>query len=96
MLIKPQFEAGRAEANRGSGVIGAPEVWSRVLVEVIAAFAAAGTAMMGLMVSPLRGPRGNVEFLAHLVVAPVVVVPTVVPEAVVPRPSCRRPSYRPS
>jgi len=68
VLIKPQFEAGRAEANRGSGVIGAPEVWSRVLVEVIAAFAAAGTAMMGLMVSPLRGPRGNVEFLAHLVV----------------------------
>jgi len=68
VLVKPQFEAGRVEASRGNGVIVAPEVWRRVLVEVIAAFAAAGAAMMGLMVSPLRGARGNVEFLAHLVV----------------------------
>jgi len=68
VLIKPQFEAGRAEASRGSGVIAAPDVWRRVLVEVIAAFDAAGAVMMGLMVSPIRGARGNVEFLAHLVV----------------------------
>jgi len=70
VLIKPQFEAGRAEADRGRGVIGDPEVWRRVLLEVVAAFDAAGAVMMGLMVSPLRGPMGNVEFLAHLVVAP--------------------------
>ncbi|MDQ6796914.1 MAG: TlyA family RNA methyltransferase [Actinomycetota bacterium] len=68
VLIKPQFEAGRAEASRGRGVIADPEVWRRVLVEVIGAFDAAGAAMMGLMVSPIRGARGNVEFLAHLVV----------------------------
>ncbi len=68
VLIKPQFEAGRAEANRGSGVIAAPDVWRGVLVEVIAAFEAAGAVMMGLMVSPIRRARGNVEFLAHLVV----------------------------
>jgi len=70
VLVKPQFEAGRAEADRGRGVIGDPEVWRRVLLEVVAAFDAAGAVMMGLMVSPLRGPMGNVEFLAHLVVAP--------------------------
>ncbi len=72
VLVKPQFEAGRAEADRGRGVIGAPEVWHRVLVEVVGAFGEVGAAMMGLMVSPLLGARGNVEFLAHLVVAPVV------------------------
>ncbi len=71
VLVKPQFEAGRAEADRGRGVIGAPEVWRRVLLEALGAFGAAGAAMMGLMVSPLLGARGNVEFLAHLVVAPV-------------------------
>jgi 23S rRNA (cytidine1920-2'-O)/16S rRNA (cytidine1409-2'-O)-methyltransferase len=70
VLIKPQFEAGRIEASRGRGVIVDPEVWRRVLVETVGAFDAAGAAMMGLMVSPLLGARGNVEFLAHLVADP--------------------------
>jgi len=71
VLIKPQFEAGRVEATRGRGVITDPEVWRHALVDVIGAFAAAGAAMMGIMVSPLLGARGNVEFLAHLVADPV-------------------------
>ena len=66
-LVKPQFEAGRREADRGRGVISDPEVWRRALDEVRSAVAAAGATMMGLMVSPLLGARGNVEFLAHLV-----------------------------
>ena len=66
VLVKPQFEAGRREASRGRGVIRDPEVWRSALVGVFAAFQAAGTTMMGLMVSPLRGADGNVEFLAHL------------------------------
>ena len=66
VLIKPQFEAGRREASRGKGVIRDPGVWRQALVGVIAAFEAAGAAMMGVMVSPLRGADGNVEFLAHL------------------------------
>jgi 23S rRNA (cytidine1920-2'-O)/16S rRNA (cytidine1409-2'-O)-methyltransferase len=66
VLVKPQFEAGRREASRGKGVIRDPEVWRSALVDVVAAFEAAGTTMMGLMVSPLRGADGNVEFLAHL------------------------------
>jgi 23S rRNA (cytidine1920-2'-O)/16S rRNA (cytidine1409-2'-O)-methyltransferase len=67
VLVKPQFEAGRVEAARGSGVVRSPAVWRRVLGEVDGAFAAAGAVMMGLVVSPLLGARGNVEFLAHLV-----------------------------
>jgi len=67
MLVKPQFEAGRGEAARGKGVIRDPEVWRGVLRAVRDTYAAAGASMTGLMVSPLRGAEGNVEFLAHLV-----------------------------
>jgi 23S rRNA (cytidine1920-2'-O)/16S rRNA (cytidine1409-2'-O)-methyltransferase len=63
VLVKPQFEAGRAEASRGRGVIRDPLVWRRALLEAISALESAGTANMGVMVSPLRGTDGNVEFL---------------------------------
>jgi 23S rRNA (cytidine1920-2'-O)/16S rRNA (cytidine1409-2'-O)-methyltransferase len=66
VLIKPQFEAGRQEVSRGRGVIRDPEVWRRCLHDVSEALGAAGAAMMGVMVSPLRGADGNVEFLVHL------------------------------
>ena len=66
VLVKPQFEAGRAEASRGRGVIRDAAVWRRVLEEVRSALAGEGAAMMGVMVSPLTGADGNVEFLAHL------------------------------
>jgi 23S rRNA (cytidine1920-2'-O)/16S rRNA (cytidine1409-2'-O)-methyltransferase len=64
-LVKPQFEAGRVEASRGRGVIRDPAVWRRVLGEVTDALEAEDAVMMGIMVSPLRGADGNVEFLAH-------------------------------
>lgn len=66
VLVKPQFEAGRREAARGEGVIRDPAVWRRVLREVGGAFGALDAAMIGVMVSPLLGPAGNVEFFAHL------------------------------
>ncbi len=66
LLIKPQFEAGRVEVSRGKGVVRAPATWAGAIEGVHTAFAAAGAAMMGLMVSPLLGAEGNVEFLAHL------------------------------
>jgi len=69
VLVKPQFEAGAVEASRSRGVIRDPAVWRRVLEEVAAAYAGHGAVMAGLMVSPLRGAEGNVEFLAHLVPA---------------------------
>lgn len=61
-LVKPQFEAGRAEANEGRGVIRAPEVWKRVLDETAAAARARGLALGGVCVSPIKGGAGNVEF----------------------------------
>jgi 23S rRNA (cytidine1920-2'-O)/16S rRNA (cytidine1409-2'-O)-methyltransferase len=64
-LVKPQFEAGRAVAARGRGVIRDPAVWRRVLLDVTDAVEAEDAAMMEIMVSPLRGADGNVEFLAH-------------------------------
>ncbi len=66
VLVKPQFEAGRAEVSRGRGVVREPAVWRRVLGDVRSALAAHGAAMMDVMVSPLKGADGNVEFLAHL------------------------------
>jgi len=67
LLVKPQFEAGRAEASRNRGVIRDPEVWTRVLHDVCGFYRGAGAGLRGLMVSPLLGAEGNVEFLAHLV-----------------------------
>jgi 23S rRNA (cytidine1920-2'-O)/16S rRNA (cytidine1409-2'-O)-methyltransferase len=64
VLIKPQFEVGRREASKGKGVIRDPELWRRAVSDVIAAFEGLGATMMGVMVSPLRGADGNVEFLA--------------------------------
>lgn len=64
-LVKPQFEAGRVEVSRGSGVISDPVVWRSVLSEVGAAIEEHGTTIMEFMVSPLRGADGNVEFLLH-------------------------------
>jgi 23S rRNA (cytidine1920-2'-O)/16S rRNA (cytidine1409-2'-O)-methyltransferase len=66
VLVKPQFEAGRAEASRGRGVIRDPEVWDQVVGDVAAAFVAQGSDMIGTMRSPLTGAEGNVEFFLHL------------------------------
>ena len=70
VLVKPQFEAGRREVSRGRGVIRDPDLWRTALRDVIAALEAAGATMMGVMVSPLRGADGNVEFLVHLRAGP--------------------------
>jgi 23S rRNA (cytidine1920-2'-O)/16S rRNA (cytidine1409-2'-O)-methyltransferase len=66
VLVKPQFEAGRRVVSAGKGVIRDPHVWTEVLVDVLASLKAQGAAMMGVMVSPVTGADGNVEFLAHL------------------------------
>jgi 23S rRNA (cytidine1920-2'-O)/16S rRNA (cytidine1409-2'-O)-methyltransferase len=65
LLVKPQFEAGRAEAAKGKGVVTDPTVWRRVLGEVRDAVRGQSAAMMDAMVSPLQGADGNVEFLVH-------------------------------
>jgi 23S rRNA (cytidine1920-2'-O)/16S rRNA (cytidine1409-2'-O)-methyltransferase len=63
VLVKPQFEAGRAEAARGKGVVRDPGIWRRTLGEVASALEGAGAAIMGAMASPVAGPAGNIEFL---------------------------------
>jgi 23S rRNA (cytidine1920-2'-O)/16S rRNA (cytidine1409-2'-O)-methyltransferase len=70
VLVKPQFEAGHQEASKGKGVIRDPAIWARTLRQAIAALEGAGATMMGVMVSPLRGADGNVEFLCHLRAVP--------------------------
>ncbi len=62
-LVKPQFEAGRGEVGSG-GVVRDPAIRERVLGHVRAAGEAAGFRWVGSIESPLRGPAGNVEFLA--------------------------------
>ncbi|HEU4783536.1 MAG TPA: TlyA family RNA methyltransferase [Ktedonobacterales bacterium] len=73
-LVKPQFEAGRAEADRGGGVIREPAVHRRVLRELLswvtaeAATATAGRRFKpcGLLASPITGRDGNHEYLMLL------------------------------
>ncbi len=64
-LIKPQFEAGQHDVGKG-GVVRDTQVHARVLEEVLAAAQAQGFTVRGLIKSPLKGPAGNVEFLAWL------------------------------
>ena len=70
VLVKPQFEASKAEASRGRGVIRDPDVWLEVLNRVACAVRDLGAAIMGAMVSPITGTEGNVEFLLHVRAAP--------------------------
>jgi 23S rRNA (cytidine1920-2'-O)/16S rRNA (cytidine1409-2'-O)-methyltransferase len=63
-LVKPQFEAGRAEVRKG--IIHDAAVHERVLAEVAAAAAAIGLRPAGSTPSPITGQKGNVEFLLHL------------------------------
>ena len=67
-LVKPQFEAGKAEVDKGQGVIRDPAVQERVLTE-IRAFALSellGSILVGTMDSPITGTDGNREFLLGL------------------------------
>ena len=66
-LIKPQFEAGKAEADKGAGVITDPAIHQRILREM-ETFVSAETplAWRAVTESPLEGPAGNKEFLVLL------------------------------
>jgi 23S rRNA (cytidine1920-2'-O)/16S rRNA (cytidine1409-2'-O)-methyltransferase len=67
VLVKPQFEAGRAEV--GKGVVRDPDVHRRVLREVCDASLGWGARVAGVVDSGLPGPKGNREFFLHLVQA---------------------------
>jgi 23S rRNA (cytidine1920-2'-O)/16S rRNA (cytidine1409-2'-O)-methyltransferase len=61
-LVKPQFEAGRGEVPRG-GVVRSEATRRRVVEEVEAAGRELGLTVLGSIPSPIRGARGNAEFL---------------------------------
>jgi 23S rRNA (cytidine1920-2'-O)/16S rRNA (cytidine1409-2'-O)-methyltransferase len=64
-LIKPQFEAGKAEADKGAGVIRDPAIHERVLCELDEFVTTMpGLRWRGVTESPVLGPAGNREFLA--------------------------------
>ena len=64
-LVKPQFEAGREKVGK-KGVVRDPAVHLEVLETMAAAFPAAGFTLLALDFSPIRGPEGNIEYLARL------------------------------
>ena len=65
-LIKPQFEAGREEVTAGKGVIKDPKVHERVIQKTIDSAAENGLYMHGLSFSPVKGAKGNIEYLISL------------------------------
>jgi 23S rRNA (cytidine1920-2'-O)/16S rRNA (cytidine1409-2'-O)-methyltransferase len=67
-LVKPQFEAGKAEADKGRGVIRDRGVQEAALAAVrdFAVKGLAGAVLVGTMDSPIEGADGNREFLLCL------------------------------
>lgn len=62
-LIKPQFEVGKGQTDHG--IVRDPAAHRRVIEAVREAARAAGWRLVGLDHSPVKGPEGNIEFLAH-------------------------------
>ena len=64
-LIKPQFEAGKNDVGKG-GVVRDSDIHRRVIEDVTTFAETQGFTVSGLTVSPIKGPAGNIEFLAWL------------------------------
>ena len=64
-LIKPQFEAGKEKVGK-KGVVRDPAVHKEVLDGFVELAREIGFTILGLTFSPVKGPEGNIEFLAHL------------------------------
>ena len=64
-LIKPQFEAGKGQVGK-NGVVREREIHERVLQEICAFAPSFGWHVAGLTYSPIKGPAGNIEFLADI------------------------------
>jgi 23S rRNA (cytidine1920-2'-O)/16S rRNA (cytidine1409-2'-O)-methyltransferase len=71
LLVKPQFEAGRQEVDRGRGIITDPVIHERVREEIEEALVGAGCQVRGWTDSPISGADGNREFLVHATTSPV-------------------------
>ena len=69
-LIKPQFEAGKENVGK-KGVVRDAAIHKMVLDNFVALVAGLNFKILGLTFSPVKGPEGNIEFLAHLTLADV-------------------------
>lgn len=67
-LIKPQFEAGKEKVGK-KGVVRDPAVHKEVLDDFVSLTKEIDFKILGLTFSPVKGPEGNIEFLAHLTLA---------------------------
>ncbi len=65
ILIKPQFEAGISQVGK-KGVVRDPQVHKGVIHHIIEAFSKKSFIFLGLTYSPIKGPMGNIEYLAWL------------------------------
>lgn len=68
-LIKPQFEAGKEKVGK-KGVVRDPAVHEEVLADFVALAEQLHMTIRNLTFSPVKGPEGNIEFLAHLSMEP--------------------------
>ena len=68
-LIKPQFEAGREQVGK-KGVVRDKAVHVEVIEKTITAAYALGFMLKELTFSPIKGPEGNIEYLAELMLRP--------------------------
>ena len=64
-LIKPQFEVGKGEVGKG-GVVKDPALHQKVIERISAFSRELGLRVLGVVESPLLGPKGNKEFFIHL------------------------------
>ncbi len=63
-LIKPQFEAGKGKVGK-KGVVREPEIHYEVIDKILGFMAEHGFNVLALDYSPIRGPEGNIEYLAY-------------------------------
>jgi 23S rRNA (cytidine1920-2'-O)/16S rRNA (cytidine1409-2'-O)-methyltransferase len=67
-LIKPQFEAGREKVGK-HGVVRDISVHRQVVGDMLSFSIKTGFRIKGLTYSPIKGPEGNIEYLAYLSLA---------------------------
>jgi 23S rRNA (cytidine1920-2'-O)/16S rRNA (cytidine1409-2'-O)-methyltransferase len=66
LLIKPQFEVGKKEADRGRGVIKDPDIRDAVIKDIQAFALENDFTIRGIVPSPITGAKGNVEYLLYM------------------------------
>ncbi|CAG0986525.1 16S/23S rRNA (cytidine-2'-O)-methyltransferase TlyA [Anaerolineae bacterium] len=88
-LIKPQFEAGKAEVDKGEGVIKDAATHRAVLLDVLSTAQEMDYTVSGLVESQITGPKGNREFLVWLQWSPAHAKTDILPliDQIVPLPS---------